>query len=450
MTQTMHPSIEAQQKTRTARWLFLGSAVLLCALLIGTVHALGSTDTSGDRTLSFLFFGYFVLAAITMLAFRQLFQALDRVRKAEGGMRAKGPKSEQEIRTGLPTENSLERAMGRNPSAIMTFRSMRDTDGAITDFETLMANEEAERITGLSHNDLVGGHLSDVMPDRTTDGTLQEFIKVVDSGVPYIAERRNGQNGIHHWQNTHAIRLNDGFAVAFTDITERSRARELAEEAARLSLADGIARTIAHEVRNPLTNVHLGMEQLTMDLVNDREAVQPLLDIVQRNVKRIGQLVTEMLESSRRRELKCKRCTVQDLVNDAMKSLADRLDQRDMRGEVDLPQNELVVLVDPELIKLAITNLAVNAIEAMEPGNGILKLTGKATFDGVVITVRDNGKGIAPANIPRLFEAFYSERAGAMGLGLTTARGILNAHGILLQVESSLGQGTTFTLLFPK
>ncbi|MBK7385174.1 MAG: PAS domain-containing protein [Flavobacteriales bacterium] len=87
-----------------------------------------------------------------------------------------------------------------------------------------MGNDEAERITGMPHDGLVGRRLLDVMPHCGIDGSLEEFIKVADSGVSYMAERRTGINGLDHWQSTHAVRLSDGFAVTFTDITERLRA----------------------------------------------------------------------------------------------------------------------------------------------------------------------------------------------------------------------------------
>ena len=85
----------------------------------------------------------------------------------------------------------------------------------------------------------------------------------------------------------------------------------------------------------------------------------------------------------------------------------------------------------------------------MEPGSGVLRMIARDEEDGVVIELRDNGKGIPPENISKLFEAFYTGRPGGMGLGLTAARSILNAHGILLEVESVVGEGTVFRLHVP-
>lgn len=447
----MKQSIEQRREHNLAKWIFVGSLVLLGALLLATLLELAQASTSADRRIPIMLLTYIVVAVTaTVLGFWRLFSALQRVRETEHHSHSMGTQLDQEVLNREFAERSLRRVLGSAPSAMMTFVSVRNDEGAISDFQYLLANEEAERMTGIAHGELIGKYLLNVMPESAGDGSLQEYIKVVETGVPYMTERRTGHNGMDHWLSTHVVRLRDGFSVTFTDITERLRARELEQETARLSLADRIARTVAHEVRNPLTNVNLGLEQLTDELVTDREVAQPYLDIVNRNVKRIGQLVTEMLESSRRREVNPEPCSVKDLVRNSMARVADRLELRNMKGEVQVAADMPTVLVDPELINLAITNIAVNAVEAMEPGKGVLLMAARSTDDGVVIELRDNGKGIKKENIPRLFEAFYSERTGGLGLGLTTARSILNAHGILLQVESAVGQGTTFTLLLPQ
>jgi len=231
--------------------------------------------------------------------------------------------------------------------------------------------------------------------------------------------------------------------------TNSRRQREFVQEEDQLALADRITRTIAHEMRNPLTNLHLALEVLQDDLTTDRGVVQPYLDMMHRNVERIGQLITDMLGAARKRQVVLVPCRVNDLVMDAMARVTDRLDLRHIVGEVELLENSPTVLADPELINLAITNLAVNAAEAMESGKGVLRLRVRSTPQGTVIDVSDNGKGIAPENITKLFDPFYSDRPGGMGLGLTTARSVLLAQNVLLDVESTVGEGSTFTLHFP-
>jgi len=228
-----------------------------------------------------------------------------------------------------------------------------------------------------------------------------------------------------------------------------ARVRQLTREADQLALADRITRTIAHEVRNPLTNMRLALELLHDEMKAERKSVQPYLDILNRNVDRIEQLIVDILGVGHKREVDLVPCLVNDLINDVMSNIADRLDLRDIIGEVELPEDPPTVFADPELMTLAITNIAVNAIEAMEPGKGLLRLAVRSTMDGVVIDVSDNGKGIPPESIPKLFEPFYSDRPGGMGLGLTTARSLLLSQHVLLDVQSTVGKGSTFSLQFP-
>ena len=237
--------------------------------------------------------------------------------------------------------------------------------------------------------------------------------------------------------------------ITFTDITEQKRAQEINAEADRIALTGQITRTVAHEVRNPLTNIHLAMEQLQEE-VNDREETAgPFFQIVDRNLKRIGTLINGMLESSRKRELTLAPCRMEDIVESTIRQVEDRLALKQMKSEVHVDAGLPEVMVDRDLLNLAISNIAVNAVEAMEPGRGLLTMRAYKHGEDVLLEIEDNGRGIPPQNINRLFEPFYSSRPGGLGLGLTTTRTILNSHQIKLDVRSSVGEGTTFTLRFP-
>ena len=157
-----------------------------------------------------------------------------------------------------------------------------------------------------------------------------------------------------------------------------------------------------------------------------------------------------MLESSQKRELNLVPCDMVDIVNLVLRSVNDRLELQEMKSSVDLDHDLPLVLADRELLSLAITNIAVNAVEAMETGSGELHFTVLRTPDAVVMEINDNGKGIAQETLQRLFEPFYTGRPGGLGLGLTAARSILMGHNVKLDVTSELGVGTTFSLRFPR
>ncbi|HOY27581.1 MAG TPA: ATP-binding protein [Flavobacteriales bacterium] len=397
----------------------------------------------------FMLVVYSLLAILaTAVLFWRLTRTLRRNEAVRVTLRAKVRDLDLEVAQRASLQNQLQQVLDVSPSGIMSFRSIRDAGGRIVDFEWLSSNRMANIAVG--REDLVGKRLLEEMPENRTHGLFDDYVHTVDTNEPSVKEFHYAGSGLDSWYRHHAVKLEDGFMVTFSDITEQKRAQAVNQETDRLELTAQITRTVAHEVRNPLTNIHLAIEQIQDEVADKADAVQPYFAIVDRNLKRIGTLIKEMLESSRKRELNLAPCRMDDIVHNALKAVNDRMDLKQMKAVVDIIKDLPEVMADCELINLAITNIAVNAVEAMEPAKGQLAFTVTRDPSAVVMEIADNGKGIPPENLQRLFEPFYSGRPGGLGLGLTTARTILHSHGVQLDVRSTLGQGTTFTLRFPE
>ena len=394
---------------------------------------------------------YSILAILaTGILFWRLFKALAKAERGEVEIQRKVDELNKEVRTREFAERSLKRVLDSSPSSIMAFRSIRDHLGKVVDFEWILSNRESERIYGGRDEGLIGKRLMTEMPQLLGSGAFEDLLEVVESGTPYENDQQSTQRS-DVWIHVHALRLLDGFVVTITDISETRRAQGLLAEGDRLAITGGIARTIAHEVRNPLTNLHMALEQMLDELQPDvREEVRPYSEILQRNMHRISKLITDLLEASKIKELNKVPCDVKNLLNLALASVQDRMDLLEMKAEVKVSDGVGQVMADPAMFGVALSNLCINAIEAMAEGEGRLSLEAVMHRGRVRIYVIDNGKGIAEENIQRLFQAFYSGRSGGMGLGLTSARTILNAHGVHVDVESVVHEGTTFTLTFPE
>ncbi|GAB3560997.1 response regulator [Spirosoma luteolum] len=235
------------------------------------------------------------------------------------------------------------------------------------------------------------------------------------------------------------------------DITEQKKAQRDLILAEKLSMTGKIARSIAHEVRNPLTNLSLALEQLKDELDTDNEYVTMFTDIIGRNVDRIGQLITEMLNSSKPRELERRRQDFNEVVRTTVQLVNDRIKLKRMRLDISYSNENCVALIDEEQVKTAVLNILVNAVEAMEEGKGVLTVrTGCSDANQVYVLISDNGGGISPADRQRLFDPFFTGKSGGMGLGLTATQNIINSHKGSIDVESELGVGTTFRLAFPR
>lgn len=232
------------------------------------------------------------------------------------------------------------------------------------------------------------------------------------------------------------------------DQTLRKKAEKDLIIAERLSMTGKIARTIAHEVRNPLTNLNLALEQLKDEMPKGNEAATLYADIIERNADRIEQLITEMLDSSRPRELNLELTPIADVLEDTIGLTVDRLNLNRMKLEKKFDSDLPRVLIDREKIKIAFLNIIINAVEAMQPGSGVLKVTTGSKDGRIVVSITDNGKGIETDEIDKLFDPFFTRKQGGMGLGLTSSKNIFNSHNASIEVTSQVQIGTSFHIYF--
>lgn len=395
-----------------------------------------------------LLYALIALTGIAVLFFRML-RTLDRARLAESLARDAAEQRDAEARTRELAQRSLTRVLDSSPSGIMAFRSVRDAQGRIIDFEWTMANAAAGKLTGRSPEQLIGQRLLKEMPGNGSMGLFQRYVQVVESGEPMAHEFHYESEGIDSWFDSSAVRLLDGFVVTFADITERRNEQLLLQESQRLAVTGRFARTVAHEVRNPLTNIQLALDQLESETGHASPEHMLYMGILKRNAERIGTLITQMLHSARPLSVDLRPGSINSMLRDVFDQVKDRCELLSMRCDLDLAEDLSFVPMDQETLTIACVNLCVNAIEAMEAGKGQLQVVSREVEGKVRVTIRDNGKGLSEADQEHIFQPFFSGRKGGMGLGLTEARNILNAHNVLLTLESRPGEGTAFNLVFP-
>ncbi len=209
-----------------------------------------------------------------------------------------------------------------------------------------------------------------------------------------------------------------------------------------------IARTIAHEVRNPLTNINLSVDQLRTEADSDQEERNVFYDMITRNSHRINVLITELLDSTKFIELTAEAVSVNDLLDEAVQLAADRLTLNDIKIIKNYDRNICNIAVDKEKIKIAFLNIIVNAIEAMEPGKGVLTIITYGEQNKCMIAIEDNGSGMDSETLNKLFEPYYSKKAKGTGLGLTNTENIIMSHKGNINVDSEPGKGTRFIISF--
>jgi len=207
-----------------------------------------------------------------------------------------------------------------------------------------------------------------------------------------------------------------------------------------------IARTIAHEVRNPLTNIALASEQL-QEMVPANPDSAMLLEMVSRNANRINQLVSDLLNATRFVQLIFSEINANQLIEETLEMAKDRIELKHIKIEKNYSNEIGNLLVDIEKIKLALLNIIVNAIEAMEKEKGILLVKTKKQGDKCVIEIRDNGVGMDEDTLQKLFEPYFTAKSDGNGLGLTNTQNIILNHGGNIKVYSKPGEGTSFQVI---
>jgi signal transduction histidine kinase len=206
-----------------------------------------------------------------------------------------------------------------------------------------------------------------------------------------------------------------------------------------------IARTIAHEVRNPLTNISLASEQLK-DFAQSNPEAELLLDMVGRNVIRINQLVSDLLNSTRFAQLEYTSSNINELLDETLELAGDRIELKRIKVEKHFESDICEILMDKEKIKLAFLNIIVNAIEAMPDEAGILHISTHKSGDRCIVEIKDNGTGMDEDTLQKLFEPYFTGKAKGNGLGLTNTQNIILNHKGNINVKSAKGKGSSFVV----
>lgn len=230
------------------------------------------------------------------------------------------------------------------------------------------------------------------------------------------------------------------------DITNLKKAERATLQAEKLAAAGRLVRTLAHEVRNPLNNINMAVEQLTHDVVQEEDKLY--LDIIQRNSTRIGALITELLNSSRPTEIVMQPHTLQSIVDESLQAATDRILLHGITTGIHYHDSPLIVMADKEKLKIVFLNIIINAIEAMEGKKGHLEVEVFPEEGSHKVRITDNGVGISDENKQRLFEPYFTSKRNGMGLGLAASLNIIQSHKASIDVQSARNEGSSFIVTF--
>jgi signal transduction histidine kinase len=367
-------------------------------------------------------------------------QAETQARNAEAALR------ESEARFRVLHETS--------PDGFMIFRSVRDVDGTITDFEWVYMNPSAARMVQRSADELLGKRLLVESPGTGALGLFDAYARVVESGEPWQGETHYTSEALDLWIRITAVKLGDGFAVGFSDIARRKRAEEEREKA--IAARSRFYANMSHELRTPI-NAVLGYNDLLLAGVYGPLADKQLKGIErsQRAAQHLLELVNDVLDLSKleagKMELLIEPVSVLALVDDLFTTIRPMAEERGselvLHAE-DCPDN---ITTDPRRARQILLNLLSNAIKFGEGKPVQVRCIG-GPEGRVQIEVVDQGIGIPQDDLPRIFEEFVqleeSSQRGT-GLGLPISRRLAELLEGTLEAESVPDRGSTFRLSLP-
>jgi signal transduction histidine kinase len=216
---------------------------------------------------------------------------------------------------------------------------------------------------------------------------------------------------------------------------------------------------VSHDLRTPLASVRAMVEALADEVVTDQETINRYHQTIQNQVSNLALLIDDLFELSKidsgRLQLKLEGGCISDIISDTLESMRAQALAKQVRltGQVD--PNTPNLTMDSAKIQRVIYNLVQNAIRHT-PSDGSVFIAAATVDEGIKVDVRDTGEGIAGEDLPRIFEHFYrgeksrSRSTGGAGLGLAIAKGIVEAHGGRIWVDSKVGEGTIFSFILPQ
>jgi signal transduction histidine kinase/FixJ family two-component response regulator len=382
----------------------------------------------------------------------ELHQRRGQLKAVNAALSAARAKLDAEHEKALAERDEQLHAIFEHPTDLtVVLKADRDAAGAIVDWIYMSANRNAAALLNLPREQIVGRRLSEVVPERAAKASEQCRV-VLETGEPVRYESQFAGRHILVTlfpAGTHCV-VSSG-----QDVTEQRRLQAALEETDRRK--DEFLAMLAHELRNPVAPISTAAELLSRLVPNENQ--QTLVGIIQRQAVHLGRLLDDLLDVARitqgRIEMRREAIDVGSCIQLAIETAEPLIRSKGHRLTVSQMLGPIYVSADKARLGQCIANVLVNAAKYTPDGGEICV---RSYVDGreVAIEVADNGIGIAPEFLPRIFDLFaQAERGldrsqGGLGVGLTVCKQIAEMHGGTVSASSAgWERGSTFTLRIP-
>ena len=241
------------------------------------------------------------------------------------------------------------------------------------------------------------------------------------------------------------------YIVIVTDVTEEYDKRASRMESERGKVVSMLAAGVAHEIGNPLNSLYLNLQLLERmfqmedpDLEDARESIQE----ARKEVERLDSIINQFLKALRPAKLRLEPTQIRNVLEETLSFMQHEIHDRKVQVVCDWEESLPLISADPAQLKQAFYNIIRNAIQAMS-GGGVLTIQCREAEQEIVMRISDTGSGIAPENMAKLFQPYFSTKESGNGIGLMVVERVFREHGARLSIESAGGKGTSFIISFP-
>jgi PAS domain S-box-containing protein len=320
------------------------------------------------------------------------------------------------------------------------------------DARAVMVSPAAEKFLGAPSSNFVGRRVTDIFP---SDHPLHEALHLDGDELHEIAsetelETQDGRKRVSvSVQEIQEEGERMGALVTLRDLDSLESINTQLQVSERLAAVGRITAGVAHEVKNPLNSMRLWLENLKESLTTESDGpAQQAVRVLDAEIDRLDAVVKRFLDFARPMDVRLEPTQLGDLLKEVLEVARPQLQQANVQVAQLIPIGVPEAFVDRALLKQAVLNLVLNAVEAM-PTGGQLQLTLSRRGEMAEITVGDTGKGIPPENRQKVFQLFFTTRPGGSGIGLASTFRIVQLHNGSIDFTSEVGRGTTFRIELP-